>query len=90
LPSAALVDFPLLVGARFYISIMQRIKRELEFLSDAKKGSRGLKPGSGADRNKLGLPIGELCVVNPFFVGCMVALEIELDCHVQLVHAGGS
>jgi hypothetical protein len=44
--------FSLAVGAHFYISIMQRIKRELEFLSDVKK-LPGLKPGSGADRNKL-------------------------------------
>ena|SRR5690349_17107431 len=83
------VDFPLLWGARFYISIMQRIKRELEFLSDAKK-LPGLKPGSGADRNKLGLPIGESCVINPFFVGCVVSLQIKLDCDVQLVYARSS
>jgi hypothetical protein len=37
--SAALVDFPC-CGSHFYISIMQRIKREPEFLSEAKKGSR--------------------------------------------------
>jgi len=81
--------FSLAAGARFYISIMQRIKRELEFLSDVKK-LPGLKPGSGADRNKLGLPIGELCVINPFFVGCVVSLQIKLDCDVQLVYAGSS
>ena len=75
------------MGAHFYISIMQRIKRELEFLSDVKK-LPGLKPGSGADRNKLSLsPVGERNVINPFFVGSVVALEIKLDGHVQLVHA---
>ena len=81
--------FSLAAGARFYISIMQRIKRELEFLSDAKK-LPGLKPGSGADRNNLGLPIGELCVINPFLVGCVVSLQIKLDCDVQLVYARSS
>ena len=39
-------------GADFYISIIERIKGELDFYPKAKK-LPGLKPGSGADRNKL-------------------------------------
>ncbi len=71
--------------AKYIFTIMAN-KRGILFLSDVKK-LPGLKPGSGADRNKLGLPVSELYVVNPFFVGCVVALQIELDRDVQLVHA---
>jgi hypothetical protein len=36
LPLAALVDLSVAVGGTLYISIMQRIKRELKFFSEEK------------------------------------------------------
>jgi hypothetical protein len=85
MPSAALVDFPLLRGRSLYFYHVANKKGTGIFTR--RKKLPGLKPGSGANRNKLGLPIGELCVINPFFVGCVVALQIKLDCDVQLVYA---
>ena len=70
----------------FYICIIQRIKREPESLSEAKK-LPGLKPGSGADRNKLGLPIGELYVVEPGLICRVIASQVFLESHIQLIHA---
>ena len=76
-----LLDSPPDRGAKYIFTITAN-KRGILFLSDAKKLPGSQKTGSGADRNKLYLPISELYVINPFFVGCVVALEIELDCHV--------
>lgn len=89
MPSTALVDFPLLRGRTLYFYHVAN-KKGTGIFTKKKKMLPGLKPGSGANRNKLGLPIGELCVINPFFVGGMVALQIKLDCDVQLVYARSS
>ncbi len=47
----------------------------------------GLKPGSGADRNKLGLPVSELYVVEPGLESRVVASHVFLEGHIQLVDA---
>ena|SRR5579872_4899465 len=86
--SVSAVGFPRIRGSQIYFYHMANKRGILFFI--ARKKLPGLKPGSGADRNKLGLPICELCVINPFFVGCVVALQIKLDCDVQLVYARSS
>jgi len=62
-------------------------KRGILFFLSHKKKLPGLKPGSGADRNKLGLPIGELNVVEPGLVSRVIASQVFLEGHVQLIHA---
>src|SRR5580765_1460597 len=69
-----------------YIFTIRRIKGEFYFLSHKKK-LPGLKPGSGADRNKLDLPVSELNVVEPGLVSRVVASQVFLEGHVQLIHA---
>ena len=53
-----------------------------------KKRLPGLKPGSGADRNKLGLPISELYVVEPGLVSRVIASHVFLEGDIQLIHTG--
>ena len=62
-------------------------KRGILFLG-RKKRLPGLKPGSGADRNSFCLPIGELNVVEPGLVSRVVASQVFLESHIQLIYAG--
>jgi hypothetical protein len=79
------LDFPN-HEAKYIFTIMAN-KRGILFFIGRKKAP-GPETRERADRNKLVSPVGKRDVINPFLVGYVVALHIELDCHIQLIHAG--
>src|ERR1044071_5570358 len=71
-----------------YISIIRRIKGELENLSRPKKAPRPKGLGAEPTGTSLCLPICELYVIKPGLVSHVVCPHVHLEGHVQLVHAG--